>query len=593
MPYNYLTESRIFDETETIGSFKNGNSVTSFDKTFEKTRNELLESMDIMKNMGNPALAKQNGYMDTYKNMILSPLQQDCEQIQEQYECTDSYTLDSGLGSTYDVTSTLWDNVLNEQITESSMVGNLLPIKSIDFPLLYKANVACCANLIMKTEATTSPVIRKRIEQEYVYDQKNPKERWKWPQCVYDQETFDKISAAANGIPIKNDKVDLPLNNYDIITELTDAESPERENFTMDLRIVKAYVGDQVINIKTGGMRIALDDGQFRGGRIKQKLPDGTEIDEQIFGSVDWVNKTINVVSSGNGTGITAVEFAGKLSNVKNERTVRFDRDREEVEFKIDDGPKIDMPLFLEDLQDAKALLNIDLYQWAYGRFAETLDTYEDNTTLKFLDDAFERYNGIEIDPIMAVDPDYSFVSHMKFDCDMSTTTTALQSEYISNMLKFHIDQYLVNIADTVKLDNLTFVMYGNPRVIRLLNPDVKWVRKAGGRLGGVTLDFSYGLYTSGDITVQVVQSKKLPIEKYKGIRVIPYPTDNNTYTFKRYKYAYHILDGGKDNNYRAADLPGGSKTYVVGTTRFTNTYIQAIQGQIDFENAQFLRIRH
>ena len=182
------------------------------------------------------------------------------------------------------------------------MVGNLLPIKSIDFPLLYKANVACCANLIMKTEATTSPVIRKRIEQEYVYDQKNPKERWKWPQCVYDQETFDKISAAANGIPIKNDKVDLPLNNYDIITELTDAESPERENFTMDLRIVKAYVGDQVINIKNGGMRIALDDGQFRGGRIKQKLPDGTEIDEQIFGSVDWVNKTINVVSSGNGT---------------------------------------------------------------------------------------------------------------------------------------------------------------------------------------------------------------------------------------------------------------------------------------------------
>ena len=101
------------------------------------------------------------------------------------------------------------------------------------------------------------------------------------------------------------------------------------------------------------------------------------------------MNKTINVVSSGNGTGITAVEFAGKLSNVKNERTVRFDRDREEVEFKIDDGPKIDMPLFLEDLQDAKALLNIDLYQWAYGRFAETLDTYEDNTTLKFLDDAF------------------------------------------------------------------------------------------------------------------------------------------------------------------------------------------------------------
>src|SRR5699024_9392510 len=137
-----------------------------------------------------------------------------------------------------------------------------------------------------------------------------------------------------------------------IITELTDAESPERENFTMDLRIVKAYVGDQVLSIKSGGMRIALDDGQFRGGRIKQKLPDGTEIDEQIFGSGDWVNKTINVVSSGNGTGITAVEFAGKLSNVKNERTVRFDRDREEVEFKIDDGPKIDMPLFLEDLQD-------------------------------------------------------------------------------------------------------------------------------------------------------------------------------------------------------------------------------------------------
>lgn len=590
MTHNFLTESaRVFEETATLGSFERGTRANDFDTTFQEARDMMLnKSVDIMRGVNPMLLNHDSSLMKTYKESMLEPLKNDCEEI-EIVESSDEYTFTHGMSSLYDMTSQLWDNCVEDHITESTNVGNLLPIKSIDYPFLYRANVATCSNMIMQTESTPTPIIRKRFEQEYIYDPKDGT-RWKYPQCVYDTDEFSKIINAAKGIPIKSDKVPLPLFQYKIIEELTDATVPDREEFTYDLRIVKVFVGDTEIVLPRGGIYVSMEDKQFRGGRIDVVLPDGTKVSDEIQGSVDWINKTINLNNINPNSGITAVQFEGKLSNIKNERTVRFDRDREEIEFKIDDGAKIDMPLFLEDIEDHKALLNIDLYQWAYGRFSDTLNDFEDNDTLSFLDEMYHRYKGIQIDPAHVLDLDYSFVSEMVFDCDGSTSTIALQSDYIENMLKWHIDRYLINICDTVKLDNLTFVMYGNPRYISLLGSSIKWVKKNGGQLGGVKLDWSYGLYTTGDVSVQVVSNKKISHKKYPGIRIVAYPTDKNTYTFRRYKYSYHILKG-EQTGYRAADLPGGSKTYILGTNRYVNTMIQGIQGHVTFDNSEFIQL--
>ena len=97
---------------------------------------------------------------------------------------------------------------------------------------------------------------------------------------------------------------------------------------------------------------------------------------------------------------------------------------------------------------------------------------------------------------------------------------------------------------------------------------------------------------TSGDVKVQVVSTKKVnakydKAEKtYSGLRFIPFPLSQELFTFKHYKYTTHILTSN-NSAYRDAEKPGGSQTYLVGTSRYTNAAIQGIQAQMKFANAE------
>ena len=159
-------------------------------------------------------------------------------------------------------------------------------------------------------------------------------------------------------------------------------------------------------------------------------------------------------------------------------------------------------------------------------------------------------------------------------------------------MFKFKIDRMLIDIADKAKLEDMTFVIYGNPRFISLLNPVVNWVTRPGSTSNGVKLDYGYGIMTSGDIKVQVVSTKKVnakydeALKRYSGIRIIPFPLSQEQFTFKHYKYTSHILTS-QNSAYRSANLPGGSYTYLLATSRYTNAAIQGIQGQLALEDCE------
>ena len=60
----------------------------------------------------------------------------------------------------------------------------------------------------------------------------------------------------------------------------------------------------------------------------------------------------------------------------------------------------------------------------------------------------------------------------------------------------YHLPQEVIDICDTAKIENMSFVIYGNPRYISLLDPEVNWVVKAGDSVGGVKLNYSYGIQT-------------------------------------------------------------------------------------------------
>ena len=594
---SFLTESTNgFEETSSVGGFRNGSEQNSFDAIFteaydqmmSKNCNVMLDTRDFIRNRAK---------IQAYKDSLLGGLRDECEHMQAIQE---SGGEDFGThGNMYDQVSQMFDNCVEDFVKESTRVESLLPIKMIDFPILIKQSLKLVSNDIMQTEVVDSPIVKKHLEQTYIVDNNDLKKRWRYPQCFFSDE-FQEIYKAGKGLPIKETPIDIAtLKNYDVVKNLTDAAVAERENFTMDLRITKLVVdadGEDATIVLNPPMRINLSDGTWLGGKIDRKVikpstagtgsEEEVEINDLLMGMVDFQAKTTSL-SCVNGK-IKKVIFGGYLSNELNERSVGFEYVREEREWKIEDGTRASVSYSLEELEDAKALMDIDLYKKTYNNLADYMANMEDSDVLRWLDEQFELYNGIEVDPL-GFD---GFTSEDVFDCDSTSITTALPNEYIEQMLKFKIDGIIVDMCDKAKLEDMTFVIYGNPRYIRFLDSKVNWVTRPGSTANGVKLDYSYGVMTSADVKVQVVSTKKVNASYDKdkklhaGLRIIPFPLSKEQFTFKHYKYTTHVLTS-QNSAYRDANRPGGSKTYLMGVSRYTNAAVQGIQTKLKIANAE------
>ena len=591
---NFLSESSSdFVATETVGGFSHGSNKNTFDDIFTEAVNDLnAQGIDVMRDIS--TMIKKKAVLGAFKDKLLGGLASECSTMMEKAENEDEgiNAYDPGTHAVlYEQVSQMFDNCVEDLIKESTRVGQLLPIKAIDFPILVKQQLKLATKDIMQTEVTNTPIVKKHLEQTYIVDNKT-KTRWKYPQ-VFFTDDWKEIYGAGKGLPIKEEKVEFPIYNFHIPSELTDAEDPEREEFTMDLQIISVYVGDTEIRLGSP-MRINLSDGMWLGGIVKKTVTDagtGTEIevDDIVMGTADFKSSTVTL-SSAKGQ-ITGVKFSGYLSNEKNERAVTFDYEREEREWKIEDGMRAHVSYSLEQLEDTKALMDIDLYQKTYNNLTEFMVQMEDSKILSWLDAEFNRWDGVEVslDEILGWSP---FITKDYFNFDAQYETTALPCEFIEKMLKFKIDGFITGIADKAKLDDITFVIYGNPNIIRFLNPVINWVTRPGSTVNGVKLDYGYGVMTSGDVKVQVVSTKKVRMnydsnEKlFDGLRFIPYPLGKEQMTFKHFKYTSHILTS-QNSAYRDADLPGGSQTYLLGVSRYTNASVQGIQADLKFQNAE------
>lgn len=586
----FLTESSSdFVTTETVGGFNNGAQKNSFDDIFEEAYNDLLANgVDLMVDVN--SLIKNKAKLGAFKDALLGELKQECTEM-ENTMANDNDACFGTHSALYEQVSEMFDNCVEDFYKESTKVGSLLPIKAVDFPVLVKQQLKLATKDIMQTEVTKTPIVKKHIEQTYIVDKQSNK-RWKYPQCFFTDE-FKEIYDAGKGLPIKDTKVSLPAYDFDVITNCTDGDV-SKDDFTMDLRIEKVFVttdsDEEIPVIMDPPMRINLSDNTWLGGKIdrtvKNAKGEDVVVKDVVMGMVDFVTKTVTL-NSASGQ-VTSVVFSGYLSNEKNERAVTFDYAREEREWKIEDGMRADVPYSLEELEDTKALMDIDLYKKTYNNMADLMTQMEDSKVLAWLDEQFEKYDGVELDPLQW----NSFITKSVFSCDSTAVTTALPSEYIEKMFKFKIDRMLIDIADKAKLEDMTFVIYGNPRFISLLNPVVNWVTRPGSTSNGVKLDYGYGIMTSGDIKVQVVSTKKVnakydeALKRYSGIRIIPFPLSQEQFTFKHYKYTSHILTS-QNSAYRSANLPGGSYTYLLATSRYTNAAIQGIQGQLALEDCE------
>ena len=238
---SFLTEStREFTETPTVGGFVNEKNKNTFDDIFTEAYNQMLSNnVDIMVDVNQ--IIKNKGILQAYKDALLGELYNESEQMLADGD--GEYGTHSHL---YEQVSDMFDNCVEDFLRESTTVPQLLPIKAVDFPILIKQQLKLATKDIIQTEVTKTPIIKKHIEQTYIVDNTDKTRRWKYPQCFFTDEFLEAFDAG-KGLKIKDTPVTLPAFNYDVIGNLTDAENPQREDFTMDLRIVKAIVQDTLI----------------------------------------------------------------------------------------------------------------------------------------------------------------------------------------------------------------------------------------------------------------------------------------------------------------------------------------------------------
>ena len=589
-----------FKATETVGSFSSANRANSFDSVYTEACDNMLRIHNTKMNGGfltADSLSNQVLIGDFRKD-LLAPFEESAEQLQSAMQ--QRYGVDAtdiGNAQTlYDQMGKLFDNKI-EQFTEQASVGQLLPIKAIDFPIMMKTQVKQSFKDVVNEEITPSMVVKKQIEHKIVYAKQDPKKRWEYPQCFFNDE-FKEMMQYGRGTKLDTKAVTLPIYNYDIIDELTEAPIPSRERLVIDIEIDKievaatdtAHAGSvpNVVITLPVPMRVNLADGAWVGGKISLDYTDEEDhvkhLDDCITVMMDWTTGTTTLTAANNK--VVAVHFSGRLSNEGNENTVRFTYQREDREFKVGEGFKADAAYTLEELQEHKALLDMDLYTKTYNDLCTLITDMADSDGFDWLDREKAKYEGLDLDPLQW----QPMIKKTEFNCDSTIATVALPCEYIAKQLKFKIDRFLIDIADDVKMNNLKFVIYGNPRYISLLDPSVKWVFRSGDRVGGVELDYSYGVMTSGETSVYVVSSKKINPVKNQCLRIVPFAPDGETITFKRYKFSTDIVTG-KESAYKDTERAGGSQTYVWGTSRYVDVSIQGIQAEVGFKNADFITL--
>ena len=75
----------------------------------------------------------------------------------------------------------------------------------------------------------------------------------------------------------------------------------------------------------------------------------------------------------------------------------------EQREWKIEDGFRMNVSYSMEQLEDAKALLDVDLYKQTYNNLTDVQVQVEDSGILDYLDKEYEKYNGVAVDVLVMI----------------------------------------------------------------------------------------------------------------------------------------------------------------------------------------------
>jgi len=549
-----------------VGSF-----VIDKNVSFKDSTKHLMESFQSTYNLDAVSeitkILRLDASKEAYKDMLLEDVRENS--IDDDYYAMLPQKLEQ-----------LVENSSVEMLRESN-VAALAPIVGVTLPVLKKAYIEGHAKDIVMTEIPTKPIIKMAYERRFLKDTEGNK--YYIPDIFYN-DSYKEIINKGKGKPVSNSfypagEATLPIQDFDILTE-SGGSIATRDSLDKDfcIQAVTFLVGETTYNINNLCIQPNMAADSTFQCRIKAPVAnaDGVILDDILVGQVDFYAGKVSVASTAGY--IKKVQFGGHLSNENNTHTIEIDRERELMEWKIPDGVHLNTGLTVERIKDYKALFDFDLSAEIISDMSSTLAQTEDSDTLGYLNDRFDEWKQKD-SALTRFGYTEGFVREGWFSCEPGTNKYVTRSQYIESELKYDLNRFIDELKVLLKVSDLMFVVYGHPNNVTLIQDNVRWVIDEDTKIGGIQLDYRFGVMTANKNRIHVISTLKCP--KERGLRVVAYPLSKDVVTFKHYKYSLNI-----ENAYRNALTP--LTPNIMATSRYLTTDVLPVQGEFHIVDNTF-----
>lgn len=414
------------------------------------------------------------------------------------------------------------------KILKESSVANIEPITSLSMPHIRKLWYKTAIRSIVPTEVAKVPVFGLDLLRPYVEDSDG--NRYYLPEG-YTQENWEQIAGKTrlyeDWIPLEA-PVSGGLENFFAdgvfnIMEKTGGTKKMRDSIDAKFRIVKVKLKTPDMSApieKTVSIETNISDGI--NGFVEFTDEKGVTHKEQIFGLVDRVEGTIALTCL-HGY-LQAYQVRGYLSSENNRRSSSVSFDNYHKDIKIGVGPHKNAPLQIEWLQDNMALYNIDAASEVVDIMSEVTAQELDFEGFQFMNDTF-------------IENDYKQLS--KFSARPANYASTTPSEWKKELTQV-IERVATKLKSFYKFNKGSFVIYGNP-IDMLLLQDIVWdFNHNNTQRGGVNVNYDTGAMTVNN------SYKLVSVETITPgfIDMIMVPNTDDYMTFKYYPYTFNIEKG-------------------------------------------------
>lgn len=469
----------------------------------------------------------------------------------------------------------LFENSMEEVLTEASNTGQLAPIVGLTLPILKKNYLEMHGKDLVMTEIPDAPIIKHAFERKFVKDRQGKKHYV--PEIFYG-DGYKEVLKKTIGKEVIADFKTLPQLDFNVLTA-SGGSLETRDSLSADFHI-------KAIKVTVGAEEVVLDNLFIQGEKsnkgaftytVTAKDAAGTTTETgMVSGAINFQTGEVSV--SATNPAITAIQFGGHLANENNIETVEMDRERELMTWEIPDGARINTGLTLERIKDTRALFNLDLTNAMIEDMTDFLTQMEDSTIMSFLDDSLTRWKDRYDLPFGY---DLGFTESYEFSALPPSQIAMPVAQYIDQQLKYNLNREIDQLKKKLRTNDIMFVLYGNPSAVSLIQDGVKWIIDENTKVGGVTLDYRFGVMYQNQNRIHVVSSMKT--DESKGLRIVAFPTSSETFTFKHYKYSLNI-----DNTYRNPFTPLTNN--VMATSRYLTKEVLPVQGEFIITDADFGR---